>query len=444
MRFGTDGVRGVANQELTPEFSLLVGRAAGNVLGGGRFLVGRDTRRSGPMIEAALSAGLSSAGVDVHLVGVVPTPAVATLAALDGVPAAMISASHNPFADNGIKLFASGGIKLTDAVQQQIEAEIDRLSHGDASLRPTGADVGAIEHVEGRATQRYEDCLIEALGGRRLDRLRIILDCGHGAACYLAGELFERCGANVEVINAAPDGVNINEASGSTDTSALSARVVASGADAGFAFDGDADRVIAVDERGDEVDGDHLIALCALDLKARGQLRDDTVVVTVMSNLGFRRAMESAGVHVVETKVGDRYLLEALDAGHLSLGGEQSGHIIFRDLATTGDGMLSALVVSDLLVREGKRFSETAAAAMTRMPQVLLSVRTANRPTHLDDRLQADVRAARDELGVNGRVLIRPSGTEPLVRVMVEADTASTAQSIAERLAGAVERAAAG
>lgn len=446
MRFGTDGVRGLANSELTPELALRIGRAAGAVLGSGRFLVGRDTRRSGPMLEAALAAGLCSTGADVELLGELPTPAVATLAALDGCAGAVISASHNPFADNGIKLFSPGGRKLSDELQGRIEIVMDELAAGGGESpsvpRPTGSGVGVVAQASDRPTARYEDVLVNALEGRRLEGLRVVLDCGHGAASDIAGEVFARCGADTMVIGDVPDGLNINEGVGSTDTTLLRTAVRAADADVGFAFDGDADRVIAVDDTGTEIDGDHLIVLCAIDLRERGLLRHDTVAVTVMSNLGLHRALGAAGVEVVTTAVGDRYLLEAIEAGGLSLGGEQSGHIIFGDVATTGDGLLSALVVSDLLVRSGRPMSEVASAAMTRFPQVLLNVAVERRSSGLLDAIAGEVGAVEAELGSEGRVLVRPSGTEPVVRVMVEAATPEAATAAADRLADAVRAAA--
>jgi phosphoglucosamine mutase len=440
MRFGTDGVRGVANAELTAEFALSLGRAAARVLGGDHFLIGRDTRRSGPMLEAALAAGLCAEGRTVELLGVLPTPAVACLSALDGVGAAVISASHNPFQDNGIKLFAPGGLKLRDDVQAAIEAELDGL---DVQAAVTGRAVGAIAHVEGRATERYEAAVLDALDGRRLDGLHVVLDCANGAASEVAPDVFRRTGAVIDVIHAEPDGVNINDGCGSTYPADVSALVRERRADLGFAFDGDADRVLAVDHEGRLVDGDQLIAVAALDLRARGELRDETVVVTVMSNLGFRQGMAAAGIEVVETAVGDRYVLEALDRHGASLGGEQSGHLIFRDRATTGDGLLSALVVADVVTRAGRPLAELADAAMTRLPQVLRSVRLASRPDDLSERLAPHVAAAESRLGESGRVLIRPSGTEPVVRVMVEAPTEDVATQIAEELVVAVTAAAA-
>jgi phosphoglucosamine mutase len=442
MRFGTDGVRGVANAELTPEFALSLGRAAARVLGGDHFLIGRDTRRSGPMLEAALAAGLCAEGRTVELLGVLPTPAVACLSALDGVGAAVISGSHNPYADNGIKLFAPGGLKLRDEVQAAIEAELAAGARKGGGDVPSGAAVGSISHVEGRATERYEESVIAALDGRRLDGLRVVLDCANGAASDVAPEVFRRTGASVTVIHAEPNGRNINDGCGSTHPDVVAAAVRESGADIGFAFDGDADRLLAVDRDGRLVDGDQLIAIAALDLRARGELRGDVVVVTVMTNLGFRQGMAAAGIEVVETAVGDRNVLEALDRHGASLGGEQSGHLIFRDRATTGDGLLSALVVADVVTRADRPIAALADAAMTRLPQVLRNVRLASTPTDLADRIAERVGQAEAQLGESGRVLIRPSGTEPMIRIMVEAPTEQAAVAIADDLVEAVESAA--
>ncbi len=435
MRFGTDGVRGVANAELSPEYSLLVGRAAARVLGGGRFIVGRDTRRSGTLIEAAISAGLCSEGCDVELIGVVPTPAVAALSTHESCAAVMISASHNSFPDNGIKLFAAGGAKLSDEIQARIEAEIDSIRTGDDTTdRPTGAKVGMIRHRESSATEQYESTILAALEGRSLEGLSIVLDCANGSNSVIAAEVMSRAGANVTAIHAEPDGVNINEACGSTHPESLQASVVRLGADVGFAFDGDADRVLAVDRTGEVIDGDQLIAVTAIDFRERGHLRNNQVVITVMSNLGFRLGMTAAGIEVIETAVGDRYVLEALDQCNASLGGEQSGHIIFRDLATTGDGLLSALVVSDVVVRRARSLKELADAAMTKLPQVLHNVRMAKRPHNILALVADEVARHEAELGDTGRVLIRLSGTEPLVRVMVEAPDERMAARIAGEL----------
>ncbi len=444
LEFGTDGVRGVANTEITPELALTLGRAAARVLGGRRWLIGRDTRLSGPLLAAALGAGLASEGVEVVDLGVVPTPAVAHLASQGSLAGAMVSASHNPFGDNGIKLFAAGGRKLDDDTEARLEAEMAALAaHGDPRPRPEGDGVGTM--VDGRPmVAGYLDHLrSEAIEGRRLDGLRLVVDAANGAASALPLDVFGALGAEVTVIHAAPDGININDRCGSTYPESLQAAVVSAGADLGLALDGDADRVLAVDASGRLVDGDHLIAMCAIDRHRRGLLRDGTVVVTVLSNLGFRQSMTEHGIEVVDTAVGDRYVLEALDRGGWSLGGEQSGHLIFRDLATTGDGLLAGLAVADLLVRSGRTLAELADEAMVRLPQVMLNVRLDRRDNALVDRVGAQVAEVEARLAGRGRVLLRPSGTEPLIRVMVEAPTHDEAQSEAEHLASAV-RAAAG
>lgn len=439
LKFGTDGVRGVANQELTPELALNLGRAAARVLGGSRWLIGRDTRRSGPLLAAALAAGLATEGVEVVDLGVVPTPGVAFLSAADRVPAAMISASHNPFGDNGIKLFTAGGSKLSDEVEEQLEQELTALGgQGDPRPRPMGAEVGSIS-VDHEAIDRYRRFLVEGVvGPGSLAGLKVVLDGAHGASSALAVGVFEALGASVVAIHVAPDGVNINEASGSTHPEALQAAVLAHGADVGLAFDGDADRVLAVDAAGELVDGDQIIAICAIDRHERGELAHDTVVVTVMSNLGFRQGMAARGIEVVTTDVGDRYVLEALDEGKHVLGGEQSGHVIFRDLASTGDGMLTGIALLSVVARTGRPLAELAASAMTRLPQVLVNVRTARRDPGLLAKLGPEIAVAEERLGDRGRVLLRPSGTEPVIRVMVEAPTQEEAADVAGRLATAV------
>ncbi|HEX6235912.1 MAG TPA: phosphoglucosamine mutase [Acidimicrobiales bacterium] len=438
LRFGTDGVRGVANAELTPELALTVGRAAARVLGGARVAIGRDTRRSGPLLEAALAAGLAAEGADVVLLGVVPTPTVAWWSAREAAPAAMVSASHNPFQDNGIKLFAPGGLKLADDVEDRLEHEIERLGGTGRPGERTGRDVGTVAAHD--VLPGYAGAVTASLGGRRLGGLHVVVDCAHGSACVVAPQVLRDLGAGVEVLHACPDGTNINDGCGSTHPEALARAVVDAGADLGVAFDGDADRVLLVDGAGELVDGDQIIALCAIDRLARGALPGDAVVVTVMSNLGFRHAMQERGIGVVETRVGDRYVLEALEERGLALGGEQSGHVIFRDLATTGDGLLTALQVLDLTVRDGRPLADLAAAAMTRLPQVLRNVRVAERDAAIVDRLADDIAAAEQRLGERGRVLVRASGTEPLVRVMAEAPTPEEAEAAVDDLVRAVER----
>ena len=436
MKFGTDGIRGLANRDVTPELALALGRASARVLGGPSIAVGRDPRWSGPMLEAAFVAGVLSEGVSVELLGVVPTPAVAYRAQVANIPAAMISASHNPFGDNGIKVFAAGGLKLADAAQAELERALaETATPGDV---PIGRAVGRVEPVD--VSAGYLAHLLGSLGGTGvpLDGMSIVLDCGHGAASALAERAFVAAGAAVTMLNVSPDGANINDNCGSTNTSGLSEAVVSVGADLGFAFDGDADRMLAVDRHGDEVDGDHLIAIAAIDMKARGLLTADTVVVTVMTNLGFRKGMQRHAIAVVDTNVGDRYVLEALDSGGFVLGGEQSGHIIFRDRATTGDGMLSAMMIAEVVARSGHGLDHLADEAMTRMPQVLENVRIASPMPDVTDRIADAIAEATTALGADGRVLVRPSGTEPVVRVMIEAADLQVARHWAGVLGAAV------
>ena len=441
LRFGTDGVRGVANVDLTPELTVALGRAAARALGVERpFVVGRDTRRSGPMLEAALVAGLTAEGADVELAGVLPTPAVAYLAQTRGGLGVVISASHNPFFDNGIKFFAPGGRKLTDELEARIEAELDVLLAGPPRPGPSGTEIGTVLKADDPLTS-YGAHLEEALEGRRLDGLHVVVDCGHGAASTVAFLVLDRLGAKVEVRNAEPDGTNINDGCGATHPQRLRADVVAAGAQAGLAFDGDADRLIAVDEKGGLVDGDHLLAIAALDLRDRGRLRHNAVVATVMANLGFRRALADHGIRMVETPVGDRSVLEAMEAEDLVLGGEQSGHLIFSELATTGDGLLSGLVLLDVMARTGRPLSQLA-SVVTKLPQVLHNVTVARREgLEGAGSFWEEVRAVEAALGDAGRVLVRPSGTEPVVRIMVEAATAEAAEACTARLEAALTRA---
>jgi phosphoglucosamine mutase len=441
--FGTDGVRGVANRDLTARLALDLATAAARVLGirgdGSRALavVGRDPRASGEFLEAAVVSGLASAGVDVRRLGVLPTPAVAHLtAALDADFGVMLSASHNPMPDNGIKLFARGGNKLDDAVEDRIEELTLRPLHEPL---PTGSAVGRVIDDQ-TARQVYVDHLVSALPGR-LDGLRLVIDCADGAASDVAPRAFSAAGADVTAIHAEPDGLNINAACGSTHMSSLQAAVVGSGAAAGFAFDGDADRCLAVDADGELVDGDQLLAILAVELQEAGRLKADTVVTTVMSNLGFTLAMRRRAIEVVSTSVGDRYVLEELRAHDFSLGGEQSGHLILCDHATTGDGVLTALLVASRMVGTAAPLSNLA-AVMTRLPQVLVNVPVIDRDrAEHDPQVQAAVDEAVTELGESGRVLLRSSGTEPLVRVMVEATTAAVAVDVAHRLAEVVREA---
>jgi phosphoglucosamine mutase len=431
MRFGTDGVRGVANSDLTASFALDLGRAAARVLGGAEAVVGGDTRVSTAMLEAAFVAGLASEGVVVHRLGVVPSPVVAFESARRGCLGAVISASHNPYQDNGIKLFAPGGSKLNDETEGRIEAAV-------AALPPPNGDPAPL--LDAETSPEYVEHVLAVLEGRSLAGLRVVVDAANGAASTIAGPLLRSTGASVTTIHDQPDGRNINADCGATHTASLAAAVVAHGADLGLALDGDADRLLAVDHTGTLVDGDHIIAVCAIDHHARGLLRRGTVVVTVMTNLGFRLGMEAAGIDVVETAVGDRYVLEALATGDLSLGGEQSGHVIFRDIATTGDGLLTGLVLCDAVVRARRPLAELAAAAMTRLPQTLVNVPVEAPMPDAADRFAAEITAAETELGAHGRVLVRPSGTEPLVRVMVEAPSQAAADDVAARIADSIRR----
>jgi phosphoglucosamine mutase len=439
LKFGTDGVRGVANLDLTPELVLALGRAAARVLGGWQFVVARDTRVSGPLLEAALVAGLTSEGAQVTTLGVAPTPAVAWLAAADGAAGAVISASHNRFEDNGVKLFAPGGRKLTDDVETALEAELHALlAHEGAPSPRTGDAVGTV--VDGSPLLAgWVDAVTGSIGGRRLDGLSLVVDCANGAATAVAPRALRALGAQVEVLHDEPDGTNINAGCGSTFPEDVQKAVVQQGADVGLAFDGDADRVLAIDGDGRVVDGDQIIAICAIDRRDQGRLTQDTVVVTVMTNLGFRLGMQEHGIRVLEVPVGDRYVLEALADEGLSLGGEQSGHVVFADLATTGDGLLTAVQLLDVVVRSGRPLAALADAAMTRLPQVLRNVRVADKGLDLAASLAGEIAAVESELGERGRVLVRGSGTEPLVRVMVEAPTAEAAEGAANRLVLAVE-----
>ena len=439
--FGTDGVRGSANTELTPELVLALGRAVARTITATTFLIGRDTRKSGPMLQSALGAGLASEGADVVDVGVLPTPALAWLSTRRDLPAVVISASHNPVPDNGIKLFGAGGVKLREDEEQAVEDELHRVLDPTArGPRPLeGHGVGTVRS-EPDLGEAYVDYLVGTLDGRTLEGLRIVVDSANGSASGLAAEVFERAGADVVAIGCEPDGTNINAGCGSTATELVSSAVVEHGADLGLALDGDADRLLAVDATGALVDGDALLALFARDLADRGQLAGNTVVVTVMTNLGFRRAMAGRGILVKETDVGDRHVLAALDKEGFSLGGEQSGHIIFRRLATTGDGLLTGLVLADLLARTGSSLAELLDGLIEPVPQTLVNVGGVD--TSLFDQVAAIAMAVEQEeaaMGETGRVLVRPSGTEPVVRVMVECTEPGVAEVVAARLHALIE-----
>ncbi|MFF8866538.1 phosphoglucosamine mutase [Streptomyces sp. NPDC015139] len=446
--FGTDGVRGVANADLTAEMALGLSVAAAHVLAeAGTFeghkptaVVGRDPRASGEFLEAAVVAGLASAGVDVLLVGVLPTPAVAHLTgALGADLGVMLSASHNAMPDNGVKFFARGGHKLADDLEDRIEAVYESHRHGEPWQRPTGAGVGRVR-TYGEGFEQYVTHLLSVLPNR-LDGLKIVLDEAHGAASGVSPEAFSRAGAEVVTIGAEPDGLNINAGCGSTHLDKLKAAVIEHGAHFGVAHDGDADRCLAVDHTGAEVDGDQILAVLALSMRERSALRADTVVATVMSNLGFKLAMEREGVRFVQTGVGDRYVLEEMKEHGYALGGEQSGHVIILDHATTGDGTLTGLLLAARVAETGRSLRDLA-SVMERLPQVLINVPDVDKSrvrTSAD--LAAAVTEAERELGETGRVLLRPSGTEPLVRVMVEAADIEQARSVAGRLADAVKSA---
>ncbi|HEY2193660.1 MAG TPA: phosphoglucosamine mutase [Actinomycetospora sp.] len=442
--FGTDGVRGLANADLAPELALSVASAAARVLvervGGGvsarpRAVVGRDPRASGEMLEAAVCAGLSAAGADVARVGVLPTPAVAFLTgALDADLGVMISASHNPMPDNGIKLFAAGGHKLPDAVEDEIEAHVARPVHPDE--RPTGHDIGRVTDVPD-ALALYLDHLLASTPDR-LDGLHVVVDCAHGAASLAAPRAYERAGARVTTLAAEPDGWNINEGVGSTHLEGLCKAVVAQGADLGIAHDGDADRCLAVAGDGTVVDGDQILAVLATGMREAGELAADTLVATVMSNLGLHIAMQEAGITVRTTAVGDRYVLEELRSGSFSLGGEQSGHVVLPAHATTGDGLLTALRLMSRMAATGRSLADLA-GVVQRLPQVLVNVPVHDKAAVQSSPEVADAVAAEEAaLAGHGRVLLRPSGTEQLVRVMVEAPTEDIAREVADRLAALV------
>jgi phosphoglucosamine mutase len=438
--FGTDGVRGLANVDLTAELALDLSVAAAHVLGEAgafeghrpRAVVGRDPRASGEFLEAAVVAGLASAGVDVVKLGVLPTPAVAYLTGSTGADlGVMLSASHNPMPDNGIKFLARGGIKLDDVIEDAIEARM-----GEEWQRPTGAAVGRV-FDDGRGFETYVSHLVRS-APNRFDGLKVVIDCANGAASETAPEALRRLGAEVITYAASPDGLNINLNCGSTHLEGLQREVIGHRADVGIALDGDADRCLAVDANGELVDGDQILAILALAMRDSGRLSNDTVVATVMSNLGFVQAMVRERIAVEQTKVGDRYVLEAMKAGGHKLGGEQSGHVILSDHATTGDGTLTAVMLLARVAQTGKSLSDLA-GAMTRLPQVLVNVKNVDKTrAGTDPAVQTAVAEATNRLGDTGRVLLRPSGTEPLVRVMVEAESSDTAHEVAHSLADVV------
>jgi len=440
--FGTDGVRGVANVGLTPELAFKIGRCGGQVLTreakGTKptVCIGMDTRISGPMLEAAITAGLLSIGCNVIRLGVVTTPAVAYLTkALNLQAGVMISASHNPVEDNGIKFFGADGFKLSDETEEEIERLIDEAE--DRLPRPAGGGIGVVSDRPDAVSQ-YVDYL-QSTVDVRFDGMRIVLDCAHGAAHELAPRVFRELGADVHLIGASPDGLNINDGCGSTHPEQLQAEVVRLGADLGLSYDGDADRLIAVDERGEITDGDYVMAILGDHLNRQGRLKRSTVVSTVMSNLGFYKALESLGLKSLQTAVGDRYVMEAMREGGYNLGGEQSGHVIFLDYSTTGDGILTSLQLAQVVRKTGKPLSELK-TIMRKYPQVLVNVRVADKSRLKGNAaIERAIRDAEERLAGNGRVLVRPSGTEALVRVMVEGPDEASINRIAREIADVVQ-----
>jgi phosphoglucosamine mutase len=438
--FGTDGVRGLANRDLTAELALELAVSAAHILGEvGAFaghrptaIIGHDSRASGEFLEAAVVAGLASAGVDVYRVGILPTPAIAHLVAESGADlGVMISASHNPMPDNGIKFFAKGGGKLDDALEAKIEARL-----GESWERPLGAEVGRV-YIDESASERYIFHLLSSLSAN-LTGIKLVVDCANGASSRVAPKAYERAGAEVIAISASPNGLNINDGCGSTHLENIRAKVVEVGADLGIAHDGDADRCLAIDADGNVIDGDFIMAILAADMHSRGALKNSTVVGTVMSNLGFIKAMSGLGIKVETTAVGDRYVLEKmLTDGHL-FGGEQSGHIIFRQFANTGDGILTALHLMQVMKDSGKSLAQLS-TVMTRFPQVLINVSDVKKEKlSTSEKLNEHIKAKGKEFGDTGRILVRASGTEALVRVMVEAQTATIAEQIANEIASLV------
>ncbi len=440
--FGTDGVRGRANVDLTAELALDLSVAAAHVLGdAGEFsghrpvaIVGQDSRASGEFLQAAVVAGLASAGVDVKLVGIAPTPAVAFLVAQTGADlGVMLSASHNPMPDNGIKFFARGGVKLADEVEDQIEARI-----GEDWSRPTGSDVGRVIDSPD-LLELYIQHVVSTIN-QSLAGLKVVVDAANGAASYVAPEIYRRAGAEVIAIHCSPNGTNINENCGSTHMEDLQAAVVKQKADIGVAHDGDADRFLAVDANGEIVDGDQIMAILAIAKRDAGSLKADTVVSTVMANLGFKIAMQNEKINVIETAVGDRYVLEAMRDGGFNFGGEQSGHVILSEFATTGDGTLTALQLMDRMALTKKSLADLA-SVMTKLPQVLINVKNVDKTSvDTNSKVQNAVKDVESVLGNTGRVLLRPSGTEPVVRVMVEAPTKEIAHTQAQRIVDVVAK----
>lgn len=439
--FGTDGVRGVANQDLTAEMAYSIGRCGGYVLAGNvekpKVVIGMDTRISGPLLESALVAGLLSIGAQVIRIGIVSTPAVAYITRLLKADAGvMISASHNPVEDNGIKFFGGDGFKLTDETELRIEELMD--AEKDELPRPVGAGLGTLT-VDNDAKYLYLDYLKTTIS-HRFEGIKVVLDCAHGAAYELAPRLFRELGAEVISIGAEPDGLNINDGFGSTHPEKLREEVLRRGADLGLAFDGDADRLIAIDETGEEVDGDFILCICGDAMNRAGKLKDATIVSTVMSNIGFYKATEKLSLNTAITAVGDRYVMEEMRRGGYNLGGEQSGHVIFLDYNTTGDGILTAIQLVDTMKASGKKLSALK-SKMTKYPQVLVNVRVQDKTNYPNNpAIEAAIQEVEGKLGDNGRVLVRPSGTEPLIRVMAEGPDKSELDLFVGQIVDIVQR----
>ena len=433
LRFGTDGVRARADTVLTESVVRALGRAAAGQLGADVVVIGHDTRASGEALSRALAEGFLEGGVEVRQLGMAPTPAVAHAAAVDGIAGAVVSGSHNPWTDNGVKLFAAGGHKLDDAAQVELQASWDETPGLDASGRAVPEPV---------SDDRWAEAVASSVDAGALVGLALVVDCAHGAMSTVAPVVLERLGAEVTVLNATPDGRNINHLCGSMHPEGLQRAVVDAGADAGLAFDGDGDRVAAVGADGVLLDGDHLLAACGIDLHERGLLADDTVVGTVMANLGLRRAFGACGISFHETAVGDRYVLEALEANGWTLGGEQSGHLIFRHLATTGDGLLAGIQALDAARRRGRTLGEWTTELVVKAPQVLRAVAVEGSGETVVEAMADDIATTADLLGDEGRVVVRPSGTESVVRVMVEALDAELARRLADELCAAAQRTA--
>jgi phosphoglucosamine mutase len=437
LTFGTDGVRGKFGTELTESYAADLAVVAAQVLQCKTVVIGRDTRESGVLLETAIANALVKEGIETQLMGVAPTPAIAFSAMRRNVVAIAITASHNLYQDNGIKIFGAGGRKLSDSEQEEIEKQLIERTRKSAT-GAIGASSDLAKTAKPELVKEYCDWLSQIVDTTDFSKLHVVLDCANGAYSNVAPEVFTKLGATVTTINATPDGRNINEQCGATHPAMLCSVVKSVGAHFGIAFDGDGDRLIAVDETGEIVDGDHLIAISATEMKRRGTLRNNKVAVTVMTNIGFHQAMKKAEIEVVTTPVGDRSVLAALEENSLVLGGEQSGHIIYRDLATTGDGLLAALMLSAIVAGAKKTLGEIASAAMTSFPQVLINLRVSKRVENIEKLFESEIALAEKSLQANGRVLVRASGTEPMVRVMVEASQQATAESVAATLAQAI------